>query len=196
MEHYHYPSPQQRLIAGKIAAAGADILLGHHPHVLQGEERIGKTVISYSSGNFLFDEFPWSASFEDGSKRDFHSALSEKNRQGMMLKICFMGNSEIVTKHIFTKITGDAIIELDTKPARQKEYKRFSSRLHMPLYDIFWKMYSIKREWDLRLKYQLSPGYIIRKFYKIRPKHFKEIYTKLRRSSKISSGKSTNPYEN
>ena len=42
MEHYHYPTPKQRLLAQRIVSAGADVVLGHHPHVLQGEEYIGK----------------------------------------------------------------------------------------------------------------------------------------------------------
>ncbi len=35
--------------------AGADAVIGHHPHVLQGIERHGDGVIAYSLGNLLFD---------------------------------------------------------------------------------------------------------------------------------------------
>jgi len=51
--------PTQRIIdhAHAIADAGADLVLGHHPHVLQGTERRGKCLIVYSLGNFLFDEW-------------------------------------------------------------------------------------------------------------------------------------------
>lgn len=195
IEEYHCPSPSQRLLAKKIMTAGADILIGHHPHVLQGEEGIDGALISYSSGNFLFDEFPWSINLEDGTAKEFDSTLSERNRQGMMLEVRFADNNEISTKQIFTRISEDATVELDREPSRKQEYKRFCSRLHMPLYDVFWKMYSMKREWDLRLKNQLAPGQVLRKFYKIRPMHFKEMYTKFRRSTRIASGKTTNPYD-
>jgi poly-gamma-glutamate capsule biosynthesis protein CapA/YwtB (metallophosphatase superfamily) len=195
MEEYHYPSPSQRFLAKKIISTGADILIGHHPHVLQGEEGIDGALISYSSGNFLFDEFPWSISLENGTTKEFYSTLSERNRQGMMLEVRFADNNEISTKQIFTRISEDATVELDREPARKQEYKRFCSRLHMPLYDVFWKMYSMKREWDLRLKNQLALGQVLRKFYKIRPMHFKEMYTKFRRSTRIASGKTTNPYD-
>ncbi len=195
MEHYHYPSPQQRLLARKIVTAGADILLGHHPHVLQGEEVIDEGVVSYSSGNFLFDEFSWSMPGEDGQERTNLLTLTEKNRQGMMLEVCLAADGRISTKQIFTKISDDAVIGLDNTKVRQKEYKRLCSRLHIPMYGSFWKLYSMGREWDLRLKKQLSPGHIIHNFYKIRPRHFKELAVKMRRSAKVSSGKSTNPYE-
>jgi len=49
--------PPQTVInnAHAIADAGADLILGHHPHVLQGIERRGQCLIVYSLGNFLFD---------------------------------------------------------------------------------------------------------------------------------------------
>jgi gamma-polyglutamate biosynthesis protein CapA len=46
--------------AHAMADAGADLILGHHPHVLQGMERRGKCLIVYSLGDFLFDDWlPW-----------------------------------------------------------------------------------------------------------------------------------------
>lgn len=195
MEEYHYPSPKQRVLAKKIVSIGGTILLGHHPHVLQGEEYFNGALVSYSSGNFLFDEFPWSVSCEEGQERIYLSTLTNKNRQGMMLEVCLAADGRISTKQIFTKISANAAIGLDNSLVRQEEYKKFCSRLHLPLYDFFWKLYSMKREWDLRLKNQLSPGHIIQNFYKIRPRHFKELAIKIRRSVKVSSGKSTNPYE-
>jgi len=51
-----YPHPDHRATAQRCAAAGADIVLMHHPHVLQGIETTpdGK-IVCYSLGNFLFD---------------------------------------------------------------------------------------------------------------------------------------------
>ena len=37
-----------------IVDAGADLIIGHHPHRLQGVERYRGAVIAYSLGNFLF----------------------------------------------------------------------------------------------------------------------------------------------
>ena len=48
------PSPSQRLLAKAAVDAGADLVVGHHPHVLQGLERRGSALIAYSLGNFLF----------------------------------------------------------------------------------------------------------------------------------------------
>lgn len=45
-------SDEQEEIAGLIADAGADIIFGHHPHVLQKYDEAGKTKVFYSLGNF------------------------------------------------------------------------------------------------------------------------------------------------
>lgn len=48
------PSPKQYELAKIAVEAGADLVLGHHPHVLQGiGEYQGKTVV-FSLGNFCF----------------------------------------------------------------------------------------------------------------------------------------------
>ena len=41
--------------APRIAEAGADLIIGDHPHVLQGIDYIGGTPVIYSLGNFLFN---------------------------------------------------------------------------------------------------------------------------------------------
>jgi poly-gamma-glutamate synthesis protein (capsule biosynthesis protein) len=48
------PSEKQRRVAAVAAEAGADLVIGHHPHVLQGLEIRGHTLIAYSLGNLLF----------------------------------------------------------------------------------------------------------------------------------------------
>jgi poly-gamma-glutamate synthesis protein (capsule biosynthesis protein) len=55
-EYQASPSPRQRSIAEAFTHAGADLILGHGPHVLQPVERVGKTLVAYSLGNLLFDQ--------------------------------------------------------------------------------------------------------------------------------------------
>ncbi|HHT90120.1 MAG: CapA family protein [Bacillota bacterium] len=54
-EYVHEPTPEQRSLARAAVDAGADLVLGHHPHVLQGIEFYKQGVIVYSLGNFVFD---------------------------------------------------------------------------------------------------------------------------------------------
>lgn len=53
-EEADFPHPGQREEARQLAAAGADLIVGHHPHTLQPEERFGTTRVFYSLGNFCF----------------------------------------------------------------------------------------------------------------------------------------------
>lgn len=48
------PDREQVAFAHALIDAGADAVVGHHPHVLQGIERYGRGVIAYSLGNFIF----------------------------------------------------------------------------------------------------------------------------------------------
>lgn len=52
------PSPQQIALGRALVDAGCTLVLGHHPHVLQGWERRGRGAIFYSLGNLVFD-MPW-----------------------------------------------------------------------------------------------------------------------------------------
>jgi hypothetical protein len=50
-----YPPPRVMEMARMISGAGADIVLGHHPHVLQGCRREGNCLVCYSLGDVVFD---------------------------------------------------------------------------------------------------------------------------------------------
>lgn len=54
IEFAHYPAPHTTSLARKAVSAGADIVLCHHPHVLQGIEVYDGSLICYSLGNFVF----------------------------------------------------------------------------------------------------------------------------------------------
>lgn len=51
------PNATQRALARAAIDGGAALVIGSHPHVLQGVERYGNGVIAYSLGNFVFDGF-------------------------------------------------------------------------------------------------------------------------------------------
>lgn len=57
-EYTTTPSQDQRNLAAKMAQWGADVIIGHHPHVLQPVEWIdnadgSRTLVAYSLGNFI-----------------------------------------------------------------------------------------------------------------------------------------------
>jgi poly-gamma-glutamate synthesis protein (capsule biosynthesis protein) len=54
-EFVQIPAPWQIDFAHKLIDNGASIILGHHPHVLQGIEEYNGGIIAYSLGNLVFD---------------------------------------------------------------------------------------------------------------------------------------------
>ncbi len=75
VEYMTSPSPRQREFARAAAAAGADMIVGNHPHWVQAHERIGKMFVAYALGNFVFDQ-DWSL----------------ETQQGALLQATFTGN--------------------------------------------------------------------------------------------------------
>jgi poly-gamma-glutamate synthesis protein (capsule biosynthesis protein) len=47
----------QQKLAHQIIEAGADLIIGHHPHVVQNIEKYKGKLIFYSLGNFIFDQY-------------------------------------------------------------------------------------------------------------------------------------------
>lgn len=54
IEKDYYPNDFQQNLGHKLIDAGADLVIGHHPHVLQGIEEYKGKIICYSLGNFSF----------------------------------------------------------------------------------------------------------------------------------------------
>lgn len=54
IERDNYPTDYQRTLGKKCIDLGADLVIGHHPHVLQGIEEYNGKYILYSLGNFSF----------------------------------------------------------------------------------------------------------------------------------------------
>jgi LAS superfamily LD-carboxypeptidase LdcB len=63
-------SNRQQVLAHRAVDAGADLVIGHHPHVIQASEYYKGKLIAYSLGNFIFDQY-----------------FSDETMQGMLLEI-------------------------------------------------------------------------------------------------------------
>jgi len=72
------PSVATIRLARSLIETGADIILCHHPHVLQRIETYRKGLIAYSLGNFVFD---YHAFLKNKTEEN-----AEKSRQSMILK--------------------------------------------------------------------------------------------------------------
>lgn len=53
IEYTNKPSADQKKIAKYLSSLGVDVIIGHHPHVIQPIEIIDSTLVIYSLGNFI-----------------------------------------------------------------------------------------------------------------------------------------------
>lgn len=195
LENYHYPSYQQRQLARKLLEAGVDIIVGHHPHVVQGIEKIDGKMVVYSLGNFLFDEVNWSFTDDVGIPQQRLLQLQSEQREGLMVNFIIDEKHHIEYTTTFSRINLNGKVFYDPDENRQKEFARLSKNLYSKSYRWWWPFYALNREWRIRLHSQFNLKKVFLNLYKIRPHHFKELFESFRRSSKVASGKSTNPYE-
>lgn len=81
-EYQPQASVAQKTFAHAVIDAGADVLIGHHPHVPQPVEQYGSGVIIYSLGNLVFDQ-------EEVENRNFSAlakfSFSDKGGEEVML---------------------------------------------------------------------------------------------------------------
>ena len=75
IEYAEKPNNSQISFAHAAIDAGADLVIGHHPHVVQTMEKYKGRYIFYSLGNFVFDQ-----------------PQSEETKEGLTIKIYFAKN--------------------------------------------------------------------------------------------------------
>jgi poly-gamma-glutamate synthesis protein (capsule biosynthesis protein) len=84
LEFMDTPCPARRDAGRKFADAGATLVLMHHPHVPQGVEVRGRSLVAWSLGNFCFDAYSSSYMKRNGP-HTAHSfvLLAEVSREGV-----------------------------------------------------------------------------------------------------------------
>ena len=196
LEEYRYPSPRQRELARRFVEAGANLILGHHPHVTQGVERMGTSVVAYSLGNFTFGEFEWAWRGRDGSTCTERVTLSPVNRQGAIAEVKLEEGRPPVLEMHPTCIDPDGSVRPEDRTHRVREQNRLGVAFTRPGYRVRWRLYALNREWILRLKPRnVSAGRLLRGLLRIRLRHLTYVATSITRSSRVVLERSTNPYE-
>jgi len=84
------PEPIQRVVAGELVAAGADLVVGGHPHWVQGASLRGDALVVHSLGNFVFD-------------MDF----MQETQEGLVLEAVFWGEELKAVEFVPYRIGAD-----------------------------------------------------------------------------------------
>lgn len=78
-EFLHAPMPYVRRQLKRYISWGADAVVAHHPHVVQGYEYVNGNPVIYSLGNFIFDTD--------------YQRVQEDTENGMLVRLSFTGKS-------------------------------------------------------------------------------------------------------
>ena len=106
-ERFLVPAPLQLQQARALVDAGASLILGHHPHVVQGLEYYKNAPIIYSLGNFLADD----VYFSNGDAIRWNRL----ERTGCILLVEFSATAVQVTRQIPTFDDGHQVTVDQTK---------------------------------------------------------------------------------
>lgn len=116
-QEYHYePESAQTKLGRALIDAGADLVIGHHPHVIQGVERYNGKYIVYSLGNFCFGG---NTNPEDKDcyifQQEFLLDESGATDGGIRIIPCSVSSSKSTNNYQPTPLSGDSADKLMTK---------------------------------------------------------------------------------
>lgn len=133
-ETCHYPLPEQIEQGRSIINMGADVILGHHSHILQGIEKYKNGLIVYSLGNFVFGEY----TFPDGRKEKW----GERHKVTAFIH-CTIGPDKSIDYEVFPLKIGDDLLPQILKGREKQEalsrIQQYSQALQKPNYKDFLK---------------------------------------------------------
>lgn len=174
IEHYLYPSTEQVAIAHAAIDAGASVILGHHPHVVQGAELYKDGLIFYSLGNFVFDDLYWEGCTIRGEEYIDRIQLTQLNRESLAVDLVFKTNGAITYKYKRYKCDAVSLVISEVSENHcQVSIDYISSRLSSRLYSLWWWFYSFKKEYNVLIKQAVSIFVkLVTKPHKLRWHHF------------------------
>jgi poly-gamma-glutamate synthesis protein (capsule biosynthesis protein) len=117
-ENVFYPSPKQVELAHKLIDHGATLILGHHPHVLQGIEKYKNGLIAYSLGNFQFD-----------------CKLSQSSTNDSIIFSVDFDKNGIKEYHVIPVVINENFVPIQAVGKVKEKISNFISQISKPLID-------------------------------------------------------------
>ena len=153
-EYINIPSIEQVEAAHEFVDNGADVIVGHHPHVVQPVERYKGKLILYSLGNFLFDMI-W----------------SKNVRRGLAVTVTFEKDRKIEYELRSLYIEKDytpSILDHDSKfDCFMKKNTNIVNSLHKAYYEKYDKVYQRRKKINHLYQRILMKLFLLRNWHRI-----------------------------
>lgn len=162
LEHIPLSPPERQAQLRQFIDAGADMVIGHHPHVPQGWEKYNGRYIFHSIGNFIFD--------------DRGGPNYPETEWGFMIQLRF-DSSKIIDIGLILTENKKGVVKLmaDESSLKNKiEYLNFLSNIlqNPELYYQYWQEMAIRRYYD-QYAHLISPLLF--------PERFIAVFNRIRR---------------
>ena len=123
------------------------------------------------------------------------STLSADNRKGIVATVeCGPGVRPELSL-VCTTVDWAGQVRVDTQASRQIEIDHGAAALDRLWDRRWWQWYAARREWNLRMRGRLSIRLAVTRLHRLRPRHFLNLAVLLRRSGRMVSETTTNPYQ-
>ena len=138
VEYINMPNDEEKEIAEYLSSLGVDIVIGNHPHILQPITKIGDTIVMYSLGNFISNQYggsngDWNKLIGFMATLDITKTVSKDNEATMTFDN--LGGELIFTKYngnpVTTAVhTGHTVIPFSkmTDDSYLKDYERLYNK--------------------------------------------------------------------
>lgn len=190
VEYAEYPTPDQMKIGHRIIDAGASLIIGHHPHIIQGYEKYKDGVILYSLGNFCDSDLEW-----HGADKSYRSKLKVADRESILAQVRFSKTNIVHLEFVPTWLNDQGQPEI-AKGQKEEELRakflRRSEVIARPDFQAYWEKMILDKRVGTPFKNWLSQGSIWDKVKNFRPSQFLTLWalmtmylqTRFSRSSK------------
>jgi hypothetical protein len=168
-EAFSYPRPEDRAIARELLQAGADLVVGHHPHVVRGMELVGESPVYYSIGNFFFSKIP----AEQSSEPD---GFAPRNREALGVRITFQRGKKPLCQPLSFFQIGNAT-HADPFHLAERRMNRVSRPLLLKTAGEYPCWYSAQRLQFNKIGYRL-----FFRIWQYRPKNWLDFFSRFIRS--------------
>jgi poly-gamma-glutamate capsule biosynthesis protein CapA/YwtB (metallophosphatase superfamily) len=187
IEYSLYPYPEYIDIVHKIVEAGAHVVLGHHPHSLQGYEWYKDAYIIYSLANFVFDKDDKVTDINGVSKIRVSlenegiiaRPQSKKFYESIISNILFEKDKVKKIEHL-PIVINDEFQPTLASGERNRDildyFEAISSDLgkrELPFFKSLSKLYA---EEDVGSFFKKDILSIVKQLHRIRPKHIKQLF--------------------
>lgn len=134
IERVEYPKAYERVLATKYFEAGADLVLGSHPHVLQGMEFIEDKPVFYSLGNYIFRNTIAKTMLVEVTVKgngEVNYRLIPAFAEGGKTQLCEDEKAQTLFNYM-TKISANVKVEQDGSLTKTEEWKDISYEKMVP----------------------------------------------------------------